>query len=183
MTVQKLFILIPEFLFMLTVQLHASPLDSIHKWDVMELSFISSLTSQNPSPDIQIRKPSLLSIAFTNQNYSLTKEIRIAGLWNGHRSGKVRLAPPEAGIWSWVSHSRDPARYHNTCPFYCAAYSHKKLYISYLPYGGRVSLAMEETTLLMYYEGLYLIASKKVATGNSDQSSEHLYPPGIIRAY
>lgn len=69
----------------------------VEKWGTFEITFNTTNIYSNPYVDVS------LSAVFTGP----TKKIAIEGFWDGGNTWKIRMAPTEVGMWSYITSSSD----------------------------------------------------------------------------
>ena len=90
------FILILSILFLSPLCMGINAQAAVGKWEVFELTLTANSTYTNPYTDVT------LTATFTSPT---NNTIVMPGFWDGEQTWKVRMAPNEIGIWSYVTTS------------------------------------------------------------------------------
>lgn len=101
----------------------SGPIDAVEvrAWEAYEIELTAQRELKRPYVEgLPDGKPPQVTAVFRRDAPGAGKsEYRVGGFWDGGRTWRVRFAPPEPGIWSYRSTSRDPGLDGETGRFRC----------------------------------------------------------------
>jgi hypothetical protein len=108
MNYSKIFILI-SFLITSICNNPETFATTIHRWEVMTITFKSQTDYVNPYYDIPVNgEGDLLKVIFTGKNgEAREKQFSLVAFWNGGQEWKVNFVAPYTGLWEYRSVSSD----------------------------------------------------------------------------
>ncbi|MCK5553695.1 MAG: DUF4038 domain-containing protein, partial [Deltaproteobacteria bacterium] len=116
-------ILILSILVFSTPVIRGNSEAAVGKWEVFELTLTTTNSYSNEYTDV------MLTATFTSPT---NNTIVLPGFWDGGDTWKVRMAPNEIGMWTYVTSSNDGQLDNNSGQFECVA-SGKKGFIQVNP--------------------------------------------------